>query len=280
MIIFTAVFRCLYVVPVVLIGLVTALPAIADSPPAGFEKNILSLERGGAMNYYHRPGEGPTLVLVPGTWGGIWRFESLIARLPPTMGIAVVELCWQDKRTPATLDMDMVQISDDVLRTIKAMKLQQFVIAGHSIGGMIAVEIAGRDLPGLVGAIPMEGWTHHTVVKTAFDGVVVNNLTEEEEALRAADRARGLDHLSDAERHAIGSIWKGWNGYAGLERSTVPILQLWGDRSAPRPDWKALQIPERDNITIGWIANASHLMLLEDPDAVARFVADFMAKLR
>ena len=279
MMIVTTVFRRLNVVPLVLIGLAVVLPATAKSPPAGFEQSILSLERGGAMNYYHRPGEGPTLVLVPGTWGGIWRFESLIARLPDSMDIAVVELCWQDKRTPATLDMDMVKISDDVLRAIKAMKLTQFVIAGHSIGGMIAVEIVGREVPGLVGAIPMEGWTHHTVLKTAFNGVVVNNLTEEEEALRAADRARGLDHLSDEARKAIGTIWRAWNGYASLERSTVPVLQLWGDRSAPRPDWKALQIPQQDNITIGWIANASHLMLLEDPDAVARLVADFMTKL-
>lgn len=262
------------------------LPFVTEATPPspttdleGFQHGVLSLERGGAMNYYHRPGKGPTLVLVPGTWGGIWRFESLIARLPDSMDIAVVELCWQDKRTPATLDMDMVQISDDVLQAIKAMKLTQFVIAGHSIGGMIAVEIVGREVPGLVGAIPMEGWTHHTVLKTAFNGVVVNNLTEEEEALRAADRARGLGHLSDEERSAIGTIWRGWNGYAGLERSTVPVLQLWGDRSAPRPDWKALQIPQQDNITIGWIAHASHLMLLENPDAVARLVADFMTKL-
>ncbi len=245
-----------------------------------FSKSLYRSPMNGEMNTYLRPGDGPTLVLVPGTWGGIWRFESLIAALPQSMSIAVVELSWQDGHKPKTLNLTMEGLADDVLQAIDALGISQFVIAGHSIGGMIAVEIAGRDVPGLVGAIPMEGWTHHTVVATAFDGVVVDDLSPEEEAARQADRIRGRSHLSEAELHAIGSIWKTWNGYAGLERATIPILELWGDRGKAHPDRKALQIPERSNIRIGWIPQASHLMLMEDPAEVARQVRKFMTNLR
>ena len=246
--------------------------------PESFVKTTLTLDDDATMNYYLRTGSGPTLVLIPGTWGGFWRFESLIAALPETMSVAVLELRWQAGNVPPSLDMRMEQLADDTLRAVEVMKLDRFVIAGHSIGGMIAVEIAGRDVPGLVGAIPMEGWTHHTVVKTAFEGVVVSNLTPEEEAWRAADRVRGRKHLSDDQLGAIGRIWKDWNGYAALERAAIPVLEIWGDRSAPRPDRVALQIPDRANIEIGWIPEASHLVLMEDPAAVARLVMAFMAK--
>ena len=57
---------------------------------AGFAKTALELADGGRMNCYLRKGTGPTLVLVPGTWGGIWRFEGLVAELPATIGLAEV----------------------------------------------------------------------------------------------------------------------------------------------------------------------------------------------
>jgi pimeloyl-ACP methyl ester carboxylesterase len=245
---------------------------------ADFTKITLELADSGRMNCYLRQGIGPTLVLVPGTWGGLWRFESLIAALPRTIGIAVVELPWQAGNKPPSLDMSMEQIADDVLTAIEAMKLEHFVVAGHSIGGMIAVEIAGRDVPGLVGAIPMEGWTHHTVVKTAFGGTVVSNLTPEEESRRQADRMRGRRHLSEKELQAVGTIWRRWDGYDCLQRSTIPVLEIWGDRGEPRPNREALRVPDRNNIEISWITDASHLVLLEDPDQVARLVLEFMKK--
>ena len=36
------------------------------------------------------------------------------------------------------------------------------------IGGMIALEIAGRRPAGLRGVIALEGWVHHTVQRNAF----------------------------------------------------------------------------------------------------------------
>ena len=92
----------------------------------------------------------------PGTWGGFWRFETLLENVPSTMSVAIVELSWHDGNSPGSLDMTIETLSDEVLRAIRAMDLENFVISGHSIGGMIAVEIAGREVAGLVGAIPME----------------------------------------------------------------------------------------------------------------------------
>lgn len=228
------------------------------------------------MRSYMRPGSGPALVLVPGTWGDFHRFTPLITHLPQTISIVVMELCWQGGLVPPTIDLTIEQLADDVLYLIAELGLDRFYISGHSIGGMIAIEIGGRDLPGLVGALPMEGWSHHTVVQTAFDGIVTGDLTPEEAAQSSANRAAGRAHLSEEQCAAIATIWQRWNGYPALMRSTVPQCHLWGDRGKPRPDRTALQIPDRPSIDVAWIPDASHPLLIEAPDAVAEVVRRFI----
>lgn len=218
------------------------------------------------------------MVLVPGTWGTIDRFRLLFEDLPPTLPITVIELCWQGGQAPPTLELSIESLADDVLWVVNSLGIDRFYFGGHSIGGMIAVEIAGREVPGLVGVIAMEGWTHHTVVQTAFDGVVTGKLTPEQSAFMEADRARGRAHLSETQLDAIAGIWKRWNGYDCLMRSHVPVLHIWGDRGKPRPTHEALQIPDRSNIEITWIAGASHSMLIEAPKTVAEAIMTFMER--
>jgi len=62
-----------------------------------------------------------------------------------------------------------------------------------------------------------------------------------------------------------------------LKKTGVPMLQVWGDRNMnPVPDRATMQIPERDSIEIAWIANASHALLVEQPEAVAMAINAFI----
>jgi len=246
---------------------------------ARFETRTSALPDGKRMNCHRRPGKGPVLVLVPGTWGDLQTFAPLVAELPGDLPIVDIELCWQGGHVPPSFDLSIQELADDVLWVIKKLELKRFFISGHSIGGMIAVEITGRGkVPGLVGAIPMEGWTHHTVTKTAFGGVVTDGLTPTQEARRQADRARGRGHLTEPQLRAIATIWRRWNGYESLRRSKVPVLHVWGDRGRPRPDRRALQIPDRRSIEIAWIADSSHALLIEEPQAVANLLQEFIRR--
>lgn len=245
---------------------------------AAFEKRVLTLPDGKRMNCRQRTGEGPALILVPGTRGTINRFRLLFEDLPPTLPITVIELCWQGGQAPPALELSIEGLADGVLWVVNSLGIDRFYFGGHSIGGMIAVEIAGREVPGLVGVIAMEGCTHHTVVQTAFDGVVTGKLTPEQSALMEADRARGRAHLPETQLDAIAGIWKRWNGYDCLMRSQIPVLHVWGDHGKPRPNYEALQIPHRPNIEIAWITGASHSMLIEAPKTVAEAIMTFMQR--
>ena len=244
---------------------------------ARFDSSTFALPDGKRMNCHRRPGEGPALVLVPGTWGDLQTFAPLMARLPEDTPVVVIELCWHGGNVPARLDLSIEELADDVLWVVKKLGLKNYYISGHSIGGMIAVEIAGREnVSGLVGAIPMEGWTHHTVVKNAFRGVVTAGLTPAQAARRQANRDRARKHLSEQQIKAIVSIWGRWNGYESLRRSKVPILHIWGDRGRPKPDRNALQIPERDSIEIAWVDGSSHSLLIQAPKNVAKLLVEFI----
>ena len=74
------------------------------------------------------------------------------------MPVIVVELCWQGGLVPKRTDLSIEELADDVLHVVNKLNPGNFFISGHSIGGMITVEIEGRNVHGLRGAIPMEGW--------------------------------------------------------------------------------------------------------------------------
>ncbi len=243
----------------------------------GFTSTPHPLPDGRELTAWSRPGNGPTLILIPGTWGDLQSWSPLISRLPPEQAIIVVELFWQGGRALLDGPLDIPVLADAVQRVIDALQPGPFVIGGISLGGMITVEIAGRNPAGLVAAIPMEGWTHHSVRETAFHGLVHTPLSPDQERRRLAERSRRLAHLSPEQQAAVGSIWRRWNGADALARSTVPILHIWGDRGRPRPEPADLQIPRRPNITVAWIAGSSHRLLLQAPDALVRTVRNFLA---
>lgn len=229
------------------------------------------------MNRHLRSGKGPTLVLIPGTWGDLQTFAPLVAGLPKDQPIAVIELCWQGGNVPPHLNLSIERLADDVLSVIKQSRIENYFVSGYSIGGMIAVEIAGRpNLPGLLGAIPMEGWTHHTVAKNAFKGIVTAGLTPSQAARRQANRDRAQAHLTPEQKKAIVSIWRRWNGATALQQSTIPILHIWGDRNRPRPDRKALQIPDRKSIELAWVPGSSHSLLIQAPEETAGLIENFV----
>lgn len=202
----------------------------------------------------------------------------MINRLPADQAISVIELFWQGGRTLRDGPLDMPVLADAVLEVLAALRPGPFVLGGISLGGMLTMEIAGRNPADLIAAIPMEGWTHHSVAQTAFHGLVRTPLEADQEQQRLANRRHRLAHLSAEQQSTIADIWRQWNGMDALLRSTVPMLHIWGDRNRPRPEPAALQIPEQANSTIAWIAGASHLLMIQAPDALASSVRDLLAR--
>jgi pimeloyl-ACP methyl ester carboxylesterase len=223
---------------------------------------------GARIAFTVREGVGPNLVLIPGSWGTRAVFDRFVAALPGDLRVVIVELRGHGESRPAAAAPTMESLAEDVLAAVdKAVpRGARFYVGGHSIGGMLTIEIAGRRPGQVAGAIAMEGWTHYSVQAAAFPPG------------RPSPR-RATVAMTEAERAAFGAVWRKWDGWGILERTPVPVLEVWGDRGRERPSRAVLRIPERESIELEWMAGASHSLLEECPEEVARATAGFVARM-
>jgi len=262
---------------VLILSTVVATPLAADK--TALDQATVPLPDGGRIAYHIRPGTGPTLVFIPGSWGDHHVFDATLQHLDATLNVVVVEMRGHGGSWPPTLSGSIEQFADDVLRVTDSLNLQRYFVGGHSIGGMIAVELAGRRPAAVSGALSIEGWTHFEVQREAFGHITGTTLNPEQEAVRLAARARVLNQLTEEQRTAFASVWRRWNGLPILNTTNVPVLEIWGDRGHASPSRTVMRIPDRPGIQLEWINGASHSLLIERPQEVGRHINQFIEDL-
>jgi len=250
--------------------LVVAALSQADYP----RKQIRTDE--GQISYQVRRGTGPPLILIPGSFNDNHQWDEVVARLDPNLTLVLVELRGHGHSWPPPANGSIEQFAQDVKRIADAERLSKFYVGGHSIGGMVALEV-GRAWPeSVLGILSIEGWTNHHAQRDAFGPSDQNTLTPEQEARRLAGRARATGNWTDEQRKSFAQIWRKWDGAEFVASTRVPILEVYGDRGRPRPTPEQLKIPVRANIVMHWIPGASHPLPLQAPEALAEAMNRFI----
>jgi pimeloyl-ACP methyl ester carboxylesterase len=128
--------------------------------------------------------------------------------------------------------------------------------------------------------LAIEGWTRASVLKDAFQGRTENTLSDEQKHQKLALRRPTTSRWTPEQTSAFAQIWTRWDGTEILERTAVPVLELWGDRGdATRPTRSALRIPDRADVDLVWVSGASHFLPLERPAETAAAVDAFIRKV-
>jgi pimeloyl-ACP methyl ester carboxylesterase len=257
----------------------------ATTDDARFTTQCLVLPDGAFLAYYIKPGRAPALVLIPETHGDRTQFyeRSFLDHLPPDLQLVVIETRGQGRSWPPPLpaQASIEQYADDVLAVLRHLGLSRFHVAGHSLGGMIALEIAGRRPQGLQGVIALEGWVHHTVQRNAFPVRVPRTEAEQVEARRQRAERYRTQRWSPEEVTALSRIWTSWNsGERIVRESVIPLLSVWGDRGQEiRPTRAQLLLPEKPTVELHWIKGSDHYVT-DPPFAadVARAITEFIGR--
>jgi len=224
-----------------------------------------------------RPGNGTPLVFIPGSFYDSSQWTEVIRNFDLPLPIVLIELRGHGGSWPPPQNGSIEQFAGDVLLMLDEMKIDRFYVGGHSIGGMVALEV-GRVSPSRVqGIVSVEGWTNHQAARDAFDNQMTGTLSEEQLARRTESRNRVLSRWTEEQKEKFGQIWKSWDGTAFLAATDIPILEIYGDRGKARPASDRLHIPQRDNITFHWIPNSSHCLPLERPAELAQIMKDYLA---
>jgi pimeloyl-ACP methyl ester carboxylesterase len=257
-----------------LCGSAVAAPDIGP----GFTRDHVSLN-GAEISYVIRQRSGPVLVLVPGSLVGADDWSEVVASVDPDLTIMIVELRGHGASWPPPENGSISSFADDVLRAVRHARVERFYVGGHSIGGMIAIEIGGRHPDLVKGIVSIEGWTHHSVAQDAFGGQNVETLSAAQLARRDELRKPVMSRWTPQQVKDFTAVWRNWNGYDLLNQTPLPVLELWGDRLRPHPTPSQMHIPDRPNIELQWVAGASHFLPLEKPAEVAAAVNAFIRRV-
>ena len=257
----------------------------AATDDARFSTRALALPDGALLAYYVRPGPGPTLVLVPETHGDRTQFyaREFLDQITPELQLIVIESRGQGRSwpppTPARASIE--QYADDVLAVVRHSGIGRWYVAGHSLGGMISLEIAGRRPEGLQGVIALEGWAHHSVSRNAFPVRKPRTEAEQAEARRQREERHRTQRWTAEEVASLSKIWTSWqSGERILRELAYPLLSIWGDRGQPRPSREQLLLPESPRIELHWIEGADHYVT-DSPFAaqVGKAITKFISKV-
>ncbi len=226
---------------------------------------------------------GRALVLVHGAGGhhGLW---NPVARELDRLGMPVVALDLPGHGRSDGPPPDRVEtIAEAVLRTIRETGIEAYVLAGHSLGGAVALTLAARGAPGLRGLAPV-----CTGARLAVNPAILQGLREAfDETVQRVARycfAKGTPEavwrpaaqtLAEAGPDTLLADFTACDRYElpadELGRISVPTRVICAEADVMTPpalsEDLVRHIPGAELVRI---PGAGHMPLLEAPETLAR----------
>ena len=235
------------------------------------------------------------LVLVHGFLGGSAQWPPQMEFFADQLNVIAVDLPGFGKNNHLQPLVQIEQMADWVISTLRTQGIGKYHLLGHSMGGMIAQEIALRDAEqiaslilystGAKGVLPgrfetietsktrakIDGpkvtarriaatWFLHGESDPAYEGCAQVAETAAPDAIAA-----GLDAM------------QGWTGESGLAQINARTLVIWGDQDRTYP-WSQIEVLWRTipNARLAVVPNCAHAVHLEKPDILNRIISDFL----
>lgn len=238
---------------------------------------VLSLNWG-EMSYEDTGGDGAALVLLHGTGCDSADWYGLLRHMPPHTRTVRFDFRGHGRSTVPREPFGLGALAADVLAAIRTLELDRPTVVGHSLGGMVAMEMARRE-PRIAALVLLEGWTRLAVVGRAFAGARHYGALPE-------PRVAEIKLKAEATRGRFGEdVWRGFwssverfDGEAFLARAGIPILEAYGGMGRGPATRELLAVPPNPAIEFAWIEGAGHYLPQERPGDVARLCSAFVER--
>jgi pimeloyl-ACP methyl ester carboxylesterase len=235
----------------------------------------------------------PALVFLHYYGGSARTWHHVIASLSPRFHtIAIDHRGWGKSDAPDD-GYGLADLAADAQGEIAALKLQSYVLIGHSMGGKVAQLMASRRPAGLMGLVlvapapptPMvmpaqarEMMAGAYATRETVEAAIDNMLTAK--PLSAADRAQVIEDSLAGAAPAKAA----WPRATSLEDVSaqigdinVPTLVISGalDRVDPPIRLQVELLPRIPQAVMHILPGTGHLSMLESPDAVSALITAF-----
>ncbi|HEY3462528.1 MAG TPA: alpha/beta hydrolase [Gaiellaceae bacterium] len=246
----------------------------------------------GLRLYYERAGSGePELLFVPGWCCDHTAFQPQFDHFSRTHAVTAIDLRGVGRSDTPADGYSIPQLADDVAAFCAAVGIEKPVLVGHSLGGMIAVELGARysELPSalvLVDPGPIDYLPETVEFFTGFaeqlegpGGEETRRAYVHDMGARDEELARWIvEHMCLPEQPVAAAVIRGvskWNGREPFARCSVPVLLL---RNELGDIPGALRLSEiKPDLELGITVGAGHFHQLEVPEQVNAMIERFLA---
>ena len=232
-------------------------------------------------------GSGPILLLLPG-WACIQTmWDAAIPFLIARWRVVSLDFAGFGASTAGVRDWTMADFAQDAKAVIEHLDLHGVTIAGHSMGGAVALEAASLCSGRVAAVIGCDTFTYLEIYGPVDDVVIGSALTAYRDDFAATIRrligfylletgdpelARYVADVMAGARpeHAIPAMEQllRWDLDANLSRCPVPVFTI-----NARPFLKAEVASQyQDRFAIETIDNVGHFLMMEKPEAFAAAV--------
>jgi pimeloyl-ACP methyl ester carboxylesterase len=246
----------------------------------------------GLRLYHERTGSGePELLFVHGWCCDHTAFRPQFEHFSQSHAVTALDLRGCGRSGAPAEGYGIRDLTDDVARFCASVGIERPVVVGHSLGGMIAVELGARypDLPralvlvdpGPIAPLPasVEFFRDFVEQLSGPDGEDVRRRYVHDMGARDEELAQWIvDLMCAAPLPAAIAVIRGfaaWEGRESLARCTLPVLLLRNEL-ADIPD--ALRLSEiKPDLELGITVGAGHFHQLEVPEQVNAMIERFLA---
>ncbi|TFE25844.1 alpha/beta hydrolase [Cohnella luojiensis] len=250
---------------------------------------------------YRDEGSGEPIVLLHGYCGSHRYWDEVLPSIESHGRVIAVDLRGHGQSSAGEGVYTMEQLADDLAALLDELKLPQVNLFGHSLGGYIALAFAEKYPDRLLAlglvhstAFPDSEQAQANRLKAAeaigTQGVVpfVDGLIPK---LFAPEHRESMpEKLSEAKEIGYGTSAEGAIGCAlgmkdrpdrvsVLEQLDIPILLLAGELDEVIPPEKRFPV-SKSNVAAVTLAGVAHMGMMEDSQAFATGIAEFLERNR
>jgi len=244
-----------------------------------------------------RAGKGPVLVLVHGFLSGYSYWHKQIESLSSHFEVIAMDLPGYGGETKQTGLANILDFASDILEKLDKLGVTNFHLLGHSMGGMIAQEIA-LQAPDRVNRLVLYGTGPMGSLPGRFESLQISmekvrkDGTEEAKSYTVAswfvkgaidpDFAPGMGLAKEVSQqtfiNALNAM-ASWSAVDRLGKIQSPTLVVWGDQdrsyiwSQPYSLWQEIK---ESNLAV--LPGCSHNAHLENDRLFNQIVFDYLSQ--